>query len=1049
MHRRYFIPACVLIMLLFVSSISSATTYSATSSGQHAIELSSGSATYENATVTKTGDVSGQSDNYNWQGTNAAVHASGGAQLTLSGSSTSITSNATYGNAVFSYGGNLSGSNSGDGTKIIISDATITTTKNNSGGIMVTGGGVIEASNLTITTSSGSSAAIRSDKGGGTITVNGGTYTTSGTGSPAIYCTAAITGADVTLKSNAAQVVVIEGGNSVTLTDSTLTANHTTLNGQDTTYQAIMIYQSQSGDASDGASTFTMTGGSITNTKGNIFHVTNTTTTITLSDVDITNNDSSGYFLRATADSWGSSGSNGGSVTINASSQDIDGTMLVDSVSTLTLNLSNNSNFNGAINTSVQTGTVKVVVGSGSTWTLTANSYISSLTNNGTVEQGSYTLYVNGTAYDGTSTEAGDNSDSSTTTTSGDAPAITTTSLKDATIGKSYSMSVKATGNKPITWTASNLPDGLSISTSGKISGTPTTAGSYSVKLTASSSTGTASVTLTLKVLNIAPKINVTKKTGAVDEAYSNTFTLKKGTGTITWSLSGNLPEGLSFDADTATLAGIPAEAWKDSVTVTASNDAGTASKKFKLVIKATKPSTTTKSIASGITNQSYSAEIDITGSRTITVSVSGLPDGLGYEYSADKKAVTISGTPTANGKFSVQLTATNSGGKLSKNYKLVVNMPPSINAITLSSGTAGKKYSTKFTAEGTKKITWSVISGDLPSGITLTAKNGKLKGKATSYGTFPFRVMAKNDYGTDSVDVVLTITPVAPTLSGKLKNGTAGSSYSAALKAKGTEPLYWSVSGSLPDGITFSDGTFSGTPTGYFSGNITVTVSNDGGQDSKSLALLIKAVAPKITTTSLASGTQGSEYSATLAATGTPDIVWSWSGNPSGLVLSADTGEISGTPTAAGTFKVKITATNDAKSVSKTIKLVINAASNGTVPEVYGEAEGEEAEFGGEYFGSVDELPEGFVIAAELPEVSKDESGMYDFAVTLSENAPIGAKLYWVANSDMPSYDDRIAEFFGTDGRDIECVPDDRRITVSAWLNRAVKYKPVIAVKK
>ena len=216
-----------------------AATYTSTTGGTHALELTIGSATYSNITVTKTGDQSGQSDDYDWKGTNAAVHASGGGTLTITGSSTKITSSAKYGNAVFSYGGNLNGNNSGDGTTIKISDAAITTTSNNSGGIMATGGGKITASNLTITTSGGSSAAIRSDKGGGTITVTGGTYTTSGTGSPAIYSTAAITGSDVTLTSNTAQVVVIEGGNSVTLKGSTLNANHKTLNGQDTTHQAI------------------------------------------------------------------------------------------------------------------------------------------------------------------------------------------------------------------------------------------------------------------------------------------------------------------------------------------------------------------------------------------------------------------------------------------------------------------------------------------------------------------------------------------------------------------------------------------------------------------------------------------------------------------------------------------------------------------------------------------------------------------------------------------------------------------------------------------
>ena len=263
---------------------------------------------------------------------------------------------------------------------------------------MATGGGVINAENLTITTAGGSSAAIRSDRGGGTITVSGGTYTANGQGSPAIYSTAEITGSDVTLNSGIAQVVVIEGGNSVTLTNSTLNANHTSLNGNDSYYQAVLIYQSMSGDASDGSSSFTMTDGSLTNANGDIFHVTNTTTTIALSGVSITNNDSSGNFLRASSGKWGSSGSNGGKVTLNASGQDMAGNIIVDSSSTLALSLKDSSTFNGAINSSGQAGTVSVTIEAGSTWTLTGDSYVTKLSNSGTITKGSYTLYVNGTA---------------------------------------------------------------------------------------------------------------------------------------------------------------------------------------------------------------------------------------------------------------------------------------------------------------------------------------------------------------------------------------------------------------------------------------------------------------------------------------------------------------------------------------------------------------------------------------------------------------------------------------------------------------------------
>ena len=372
--------------------------YSSTTANTNALSLTDGtSATFSNITVSKTGDATGSSDGtsgYDWVGTNAAILASGGSKLTITGAT--ITTSAVGGNAVFSYGGSRSGN--GDGTTITISDSTITTSSNNSGGIMTTGGGTMNASNLTITTSGGSSAAIRSDSGGGTVTVNGGTYTANGQGSPAIYSTAAISVADADLTSGIAQVVVIEGGNSVALDTCKLTANHTTKNGQDSTYQAVLIYQSMSGDASDGESSFSMTDGSLTNTQGDIFCVTNTTTTINLSGITITNNDTSGGFLRAEAQKWGDTGSNGGNVTLNASGQTMSGNIVVDSSSSLALNLKDSSTYSGAINTSGQEGTVSVTIEAGSTWTLTGNSYVTSLTNNGTITKGSYTLYVNGTA---------------------------------------------------------------------------------------------------------------------------------------------------------------------------------------------------------------------------------------------------------------------------------------------------------------------------------------------------------------------------------------------------------------------------------------------------------------------------------------------------------------------------------------------------------------------------------------------------------------------------------------------------------------------------
>ena len=379
-------------------------TYASSTTDESALLVSTSEAvTIENPTVTKSGSSDG-GDNCNFYGLNAAVLVKGGSTTTITGGT--ITSDASGANGVFSYGGN-GGSNgaAGDGTTVIISDTTITTSGSGSGGIMTTGGGITKAYNLTVTTSGQSSAAIRTDRGGGTVLVDGGTYTSNGLGSPAIYSTADITVENATLVSNLSEGVCIEGKNSITLTDCNLTATNTKCNGNAKFLDTIMIYQSMSGDADSGTSSFTMTGGRLTSNKGHVFHVTNTNAVINLSDVEIVNND--GDVLLSVCDDGWSGASN--IATLNASDQTLSGMILVGSDSTFTLNLKDNSTFTGTFSGSItnaagstvstSVGTVNVTIDSGSTWVLTADTYVNLLTNNGTLNRNGYTLYVNGTAY--------------------------------------------------------------------------------------------------------------------------------------------------------------------------------------------------------------------------------------------------------------------------------------------------------------------------------------------------------------------------------------------------------------------------------------------------------------------------------------------------------------------------------------------------------------------------------------------------------------------------------------------------------------------------
>jgi len=172
-----------------------------------------------------------------------------------------------------------------------------------------------------------------------------------------------------------------------------------------------MIYQSMSGDADSGTSSFNMTGGTLTSKNGHIFHVTNTNAVINLDGVKLVNEDAANILLSVCADGWSGAGN---VATLNATGQTLDGTILVGSDSTLTLNLSNGSTFTGCISgdienasgetVSTEVGTVDVTLDSTSTWTLTADTYVTSFDGDASnVISNGYTLYVNGVALSGTS----------------------------------------------------------------------------------------------------------------------------------------------------------------------------------------------------------------------------------------------------------------------------------------------------------------------------------------------------------------------------------------------------------------------------------------------------------------------------------------------------------------------------------------------------------------------------------------------------------------------------------------------------------------------
>ena len=369
-------------------------TYTSTGDDENALRIDNATVTLDGITIDKSAGATSSTENGDFYGVNAALLATNGATVTIKNAT--VTSSAQNGNGVFSYG---------SGTTVNISDSTITTTADNSGGIQTTGGGTTNASNLTVDTSGNSSAAIRSDRGGGTVNVDGGSYTSNGYNSPAVYSTAAITIKNAALTANNSEALVIEGQNSIDLEDCTVSGNMSDTKGtsSDENVHNVMIYQSMSGDADVGTSSFSMTGGSLTSNNGDMFYITNTDCTLSLSGVDIVNKDSDAYLMNITGNSashgWGTAGANGAQVTFTADDQTLEGDIKVDSISTLNMTLSGNSTFTGTINIDENeeggeavSDNAVVTIEEGSTWTLTGDCTITSLTNNGTINFNGYTI---------------------------------------------------------------------------------------------------------------------------------------------------------------------------------------------------------------------------------------------------------------------------------------------------------------------------------------------------------------------------------------------------------------------------------------------------------------------------------------------------------------------------------------------------------------------------------------------------------------------------------------------------------------------------------
>lgn len=340
------------------------------------------SVSISDSTITRNSEESSGGDNASFYGVGAAALATDG---TLTVSDSTITTDAKGGAGLFAYG---------SGTVYAMND-TITTKQDTAGGIHVAGGGTLYAWDLNVTTQGASSAAIRSDRGSGTMVVDGGSYTSNGVGSPAIYSTADISVNDATLTANGSEAICIEGLNTIRLFNSDLTGNMSDSDQNDVTWNVI-VYQSMSGDSEVGNGTFEMSGGTLTAKNGGMFYTTNTESTFILNNVEITPADENDFFLQVTGNSnargWGTAGDNGAKCTFTGIHQTMEGDVIWDSISELNMYLTEGSTLTGAVRQDETwagnggNGYANLVIDESSGWIVTGDSTVTSLACAGTIQ---------------------------------------------------------------------------------------------------------------------------------------------------------------------------------------------------------------------------------------------------------------------------------------------------------------------------------------------------------------------------------------------------------------------------------------------------------------------------------------------------------------------------------------------------------------------------------------------------------------------------------------------------------------------------------------
>jgi Putative Ig domain len=547
---------------------------------------------------------------------------------------------------------------------------------------------------------------------------------------------------------------------------------------------------------------------------------------------------------------------------------------------------------------------------------------------------------------------------------------ITTPSpLPAATIGTLYSVNLAVSGGtQPYMWSLTSgsvLPNNLTLSTSGALTGTPTTAGQYTftIQVTDSSSPALmAQQTFSLTVgsssgggLAITTSSLPAATTG---QTYTTTLAASGGTPPYTWSAAPGttLPTWLTLVGATGVLSGVPPAAGTYTVSVQVADSAShTTTKSFSLVVSSGSSSitiTTGATLVQGTVGAPYYQILAATGGTQpyIWSALTALPPGLNLDPSGF-----LSGTPTAASPYTFTIQVSDSSSTAltaQQNFSLTISSPGgtlTISTSSLPAASAGEAYTATVTAyNGFPPYTWAAPSSTpLPSWLTLDPNAGVLSGTPPTVATYTVAVQVTDSASpahTSSKSFTLSVTMPSLTITtpSPLPAGMVGVAYSPIVfsASGGMGPYTFVVFSGNSDGLAFgSDNvTFSGTPQAAGTFTFMVQAADSTGlQATANFTLTVSGPAAPpltITTSSLPGAPAGQAYTSTLAASGgTPPYTWSVASGtslPSWLTLTGSTGVLSGTPPASGTFTISIQVTDSttptAKTASRTFTLVVTA---------------------------------------------------------------------------------------------------------------------------